>query len=364
MIVKSELKTQEAAMNISFGGYSYTEDTRPVIKQIESYYGEVLAKHATEHHAFERFSQLLLHLRAMHPAVPAIEPSHRYDAKTKTYTLDVVLAYVALVSSDWVTRLSAVTDGCIKSAELIAESRITNDERQQLKGIFEATNSALVKSPPEPLALAGPVFLSLDAAGTIVGVGFEKSPFELPGYSTVEVPPELAHEFTAVTNRNSDKPEMFKLYRKTGDQLLYREAWWHDGMVVEHLGTCGEQGEIIEHLANTPEEAEVVLGRLKKKAEADGYKQISPDDRATIVVEVPIDGFGEMSDLELRHKLEEHLNEAIGWVGLGHCDGGSIGSGSMEIFMDVVDYELGKSWLDAEVAKLNLNKPASIYRWS
>jgi hypothetical protein len=38
-----------------------------------------------------------------------------------------------------------------------------------------------------------------------------------------------------------------------------------------------------------------------------------------------IDGFGSDRDIDKRHRLEERLNELLGWTGLGHVDGGSIG---------------------------------------
>jgi len=45
-------------------------------------------------------------------------------------------------------------------------------------------------------------------------------------------------------------------------------------------------------------------------------------------VECKIEGFGTVSDLDKRHKLEGVLNELLGWTGLGHVDGSSIGSGT------------------------------------
>ena len=36
------------------------------------------------------------------------------------------------------------------------------------------------------------------------------------------------------------------------------------------------------------------------------------------------------------------MNETLGWTGLGHTDGGSIGSGSMEVGCIVVDFDVAK----------------------
>lgn len=44
------------------------------------------------------------------------------------------------------------------------------------------------------------------------------------------------------------------------------------------------------------------------------------------------------------------MNETLGWTGLGHCDGGSIGSGTMEICCLVADFEIAKRVIGADLA--------------
>ncbi|WP_201778926.1 hypothetical protein [Rhodopirellula islandica] len=44
------------------------------------------------------------------------------------------------------------------------------------------------------------------------------------------------------------------------------------------------------------------------------------------------------------------MNETLGWTGLGHCDGGSIGSGTMETCCIVVDFEIAKRVIAADLA--------------
>ena len=61
------------------------------------------------------------------------------------------------------------------------------------------------------------------------------------------------------------------------------------------------------------------------------------------MVEYPIDEFGDASDLDLRVALQDRLNDTLGWTGLGYCDGGSTGSGTMEVSCLVVDFDIAKS---------------------
>lgn len=43
------------------------------------------------------------------------------------------------------------------------------------------------------------------------------------------------------------------------------------------------------------------------------------------------------------------MDETLGWTGLGHCDGGSIGSGTMEVAVVVVDVDLAKRVIAADL---------------
>lgn len=53
------------------------------------------------------------------------------------------------------------------------------------------------------------------------------------------------------------------------------------------------------------------------------------------------------------------LNESLGWTGLGCCDGGSIGSGTMEACCYVVDFE--RDVLTKELAETRHGDYTRIY---
>jgi len=56
------------------------------------------------------------------------------------------------------------------------------------------------------------------------------------------------------------------------------------------------------------------------------------------------------------------MNHVTGWLGLGHCDGGSSGSGTMEVFCIVVDFALAKAALERELRDSPFAGFGRIYR--
>jgi hypothetical protein len=85
-------------------------------------------------------------------------------------------------------------------------------------------------------------------------------------------------------------------------------------------------------------------------AYASGFRPIAPSRNVTLVVVYAIADSGSESDLGRRHALEDFLNEQTDWMGLGHCDGGSSGSHSMEAFCVVVDGKIAKQTLALALA--------------
>lgn len=70
---------------------------------------------------------------------------------------------------------------------------------------------------------------------------------------------------------------------------------------------------------------------------------------------------GSGADLEKRHRLEERMNGTLGWTGLGHCDGGSIGSGTMEVCCLVVDFDIAKRVIEADLKDTEFSNYTRIY---
>jgi hypothetical protein len=155
---------------------------------------------------------------------------------------------------------------------------------------------------------------------------------------------------------------MQKLYKRVDGVLHYREAWAHDSVVTEHWGVVGEQGKFRELTLPPIADAEQAIMGILRPAVEDGFSPVSIDDHIVLVIEYSVKGHGTVRDLDKFRALEERMNETLGWTGLGHCDGFSIGSGSMEVFCFVVDFEVAKRVVVADLRKTQFRNHRRIFK--
>ena len=155
---------------------------------------------------------------------------------------------------------------------------------------------------------------------------------------------------------------MLKLYRFQGEQRDYWETWEEaPGKHRIHWGALGTRGEsrIVE--STLFRKAEKVIQKEIDELVSGGFAPIPPEEQAILLIEYSIDGVGSEQDLSKRHQLEDRMNETLGWTGLGACDGGSIGSGSMEVCCFVVDFDTAKKVIEADLADTEFGDFARIY---
>ncbi len=155
---------------------------------------------------------------------------------------------------------------------------------------------------------------------------------------------------------------MLKLYRRNAGRIdAYHEAWVHGSKITEHWGPLGERGESREHRRNKKLSEDENLKHVLKRPIVAGYEPFDTDDHAVLLIEFSINEMGSTEDLGKRHALEERMNETLGWAGLGHCDGGSIGSGTMEVCCLVVDFEIAKRVIKDELKGTKFADYSRIY---
>lgn len=128
---------------------------------------------------------------------------------------------------------------------------------------------------------------------------------------------------------------MPKLYKKSGLSTLYWEAWESDGRIAVNSGVVGQPGEVSWFHADT--DLRRIVEKQAARLRAEGYADQDRQAFATLLIQYRIEGMGTEQDLDKRHRIQDLMDECLGWTGLGYCDGGDTGSGSMNVCCLVVD---------------------------
>ena len=129
---------------------------------------------------------------------------------------------------------------------------------------------------------------------------------------------------------------MIKLH-KTDERARYWEAWSTAEGVTIHWGILGDRGETREIRLRPGENPNQIIEREAKEPKKAGFKRIPTSKLERLVIQYKVAGMGEGRDLDKRSKVEDLVSECLGWKGLGHCDGGDIGNGTMNVFCFAVD---------------------------
>jgi len=148
------------------------------------------------------------------------------------------------------------------------------------------------------------------------------------------------------------------LYKKIDNQLHYWEIWENDqGSISVYWGVVGQQGET----KTVEADSKKIISKQIKEHQLMGYREIPVDDMAILLIEYPVDGWGTPEDLNKRYALQERMQDILPPLGLGFCDGGSIGSGTMEVCCFVVDFDLAKSVIEKDLKDTEFADYSQIY---
>jgi hypothetical protein len=137
---------------------------------------------------------------------------------------------------------------------------------------------------------------------------------------------------------------MLKLYKVIENQLHYWETWEtgeNSGLI--HKGIAGDRGKDQEVKTDYRNVIDRELERLVKE----GYDEILPEDMDTLLIEFKPKGATAKTAPEHWERLEELLDNGLGWVGLGHCEGTEEENGIMTVVCEVVDYSLAAAYIKA-----------------
>lgn len=143
---------------------------------------------------------------------------------------------------------------------------------------------------------------------------------------------------------------MLKLYKRVDNEILYWETWDNDEKTgVVHWGVVGQRGQDKEIKSGLFSNFRKEIQKEVDKQIENGYDEIEDDDLFTLLIEFNVDGMGTPEDVEKRTRLQNKMDEVLGWTGVGHCDGGSIGSGTMEVCCFVVDFDIAKKVIEIKL---------------
>lgn len=156
---------------------------------------------------------------------------------------------------------------------------------------------------------------------------------------------------------------MLKLYRSIDNQYYYWETWDKDSKTaIIHWGIVGQTGQ-------TKEVKSVLLSNFRKTVQkeidekkTEGYNEFSEEEISTLEIEYIVDGFGTEQDLDNRQRLQDKMDDVLGWTGLGHVDGGSIGRGTMEVCGFVVDFDIAKRIIEESLKDTEFSNYTRIYK--
>jgi len=306
---------------------------------------------------FRHMNELVLIATVAYPDGETRPRRGIFHKTTQTYCITAMPPdYGIWARPEWQTRIAILLETLHSAIGRIPRTRLDDDERQRLHGLLDKAAEHAIAAPPKRIAIVHPTYSSPSGVRLC-------QPGETPPPNAVMVPPEGAMALAAcqAKARRDAPPDMVKLYKKEGGRRLYREAWIAGDEIVEHWGTCREHGRSSSRALRDGESAKQAFTDFTDRARELGYRLLPPSRQKMMVVQYPVEGFGGLDDLARRHAIEEHLNQMLGWNGLGHVDGGSMGMGTMDIACVVVDRRLAREIIVRSLVAKGYGKPLRIH---
>ena len=155
---------------------------------------------------------------------------------------------------------------------------------------------------------------------------------------------------------------MLKLYKLIDNQLNYWETWDKDEKTaIVHWGIVGQRGQYKEVKNKLFSNFRKIIQKEIDNKLKEGYTEFNEEKIVLLEIEYAIDGLGTDEDLDKQHRLEEYLDEILGQTGLGQCDGGSIGSGTMEVGCMVVDLDIARKVIEDNLKNTEFGNYSRIF---
>jgi hypothetical protein len=318
-------------MRIQARFFTLTADLCSAIDQVEERVGKELMNRAAALPELQKVGELVLFLAVTTDGKYSLGRSYPNGKCIVSYQT----RYKSWFGSTWQQRVELVADAYEMTVRGVPKTRIIETERASLLQLLAEVRRDALNRPPDELA---------ETVSTV----FRYMP---DGYDPEAPKPP---------------PNMVKLYKRVGGNLHYREVWIEPEhhTVTQHEGVCGTRGSEKRQGGENQSGARALLDRFVATAKHDGFNIVPQSRMKWLIVEYAVGetGMGTPEDLDRRGRIEKIVDEELGWCGLGHCDGGSIGSGTMEIACLVVDYTLAKAAIEKVLVESEFRDVHRIYQ--
>lgn len=143
------------------------------------------------------------------------------------------------------------------------------------------------------------------------------------------------------SRQNREGEIMVSLYKRLRGYAVFWEAWEEAHQIHIRHGKLGELGQM--ETCQASERAREDIAQRIALLRADGFVEIGAEDRASVILQYRVHGWGTATESDRREAITELLDDCLGATGLGECTGRDMGGGTMNFFCLVVDPELAAS---------------------
>ena len=171
--------------------------------------------------------------------------------------------------------------------------------------------------------------------------------YNVPGYGGCDLPTDINPDgtgtnatyinFVTALARHVNNPT----YLQTHAHIQYWESWNEGTEAFIRSGKVGEISEIRKFTMKDPRQASEMMKEIER-VQNSGFTPREMEQMIQVVIHYRLERWGSTLDHDRRVKIEDLMNDCLIASGLGFCDGGDIGSGTINIFCEVVDAEVAE----------------------
>lgn len=269
----------------------------------------------------------------------------RKSSRGKVLEFRVKVSHSEFLSANQSQRANLIFQALSRSVERMASLGVSEQVQKELRTILARVQNEIAQS-------------GIVQRDSNEDVHSGSSPERLAAAS---VATDKTNESAQPATSDVYENQAIKLYRNEAksNTLRYWEARQEEKHVIIHQGVVGTPG-VTRHVPLSPQVASTFIQAEADRLRAEGYVEFKHEELFPLRLEFRIDEPPTTLDLDRRYEVEKRINECLEGHGLGYCDGGDIGSGTMSVFCFAVDSGKAIPLIRAELESLSLLRDAKI----